>query len=151
MDKILGYTRSSVKNFFKNTLELDSTESDTKEIEDIYTTMISLHHEENRYNFYISLQAPLLHLFAMQLLMEENPDQDTLIDILNENANLIIGTAKVLWEEDEHLVPLTLGTPEYQGFFEKNFSKEFDEKLYFQAAGDVIMIGVEKVKETTTV
>ena len=151
MDKILGYTRSSVKNFFKNTLELDSTESDTKEIENIYITMISLHHAEYRYNFYISLQAPLLHLCAMQLLMEENPDQDTLIDLLNENANLIIGTAKVAWEEDEHLVPLKLGTPEYQGFFENNFSKEFDEKLYFQAAGDVIMIGVEKVKETTTV
>ncbi len=151
MINTVEYIDKAVENFFENTLEVKCKAYENEQLEDIYTTMITISKKDKAYSFFLCMGEPMLKRLSSHLLFEDNPDQDTIIDLLNESANLIIGNAKVLWEEEEHAVNLQLTTPEYQGFFEKNFSKEFEKKLFFEADSDAIMIGIEMVTSTETV
>lgn len=150
MVNTIGYIEKAVENFFISTLEVGCQEANQESVEDIYTTKIQITNFNKEYSFYLCMGEPILKKLASQLLFEEEPSQDTIIDLVNESANLIVGNAKVLWEEAEG-AELTLTTPEYQGFFEKSFSKEFDKKIFFQADNQPIMIGIEMVTSTETV
>lgn len=63
--------------------------------------------------FFIVTNKPLLLKFALDFLNEDNPNNDTLIDISKEMANITIGKAKVLYEESG--IVLKLGIPEFIG------------------------------------
>ncbi len=142
MVNTVEYIDKAVDNFFENTLEVACQTLSSESVEDIYTTEIKITHLDREYEFFLCMGEPLLKILSQKLLYEENPCQDTLIDLLNESANLIVGNAKVLWEEAEG-AELMLTTPEYQGFFEKSFSKEFDKKMFFEAGDEPIMIGIQ--------
>ncbi len=150
MVNIVGYIEKAVENFFVSTLEIGCQETNQESVEDIYTTKIQITNFDKEYRFYLCMGEPILKKLASELLFEEEPSQDVIIDLVNESANLIVGNAKVLWEEAEG-AELKLTTPEYQGFFEKSFSKEFDKKMFFQADNKPIMIGLEMVTSTATV
>ncbi len=150
MNNTIEYIDSAVENFFLNTLEVACHGVSCESVEDIYTTEIQITHLDRKYEFFLCMGEPLLKVLSEKLLYEENPSQDTLIDLLNESANLIIGNAKVLWEEAEG-AELMLTTPEYQGYFEKSFSKEFDKKMFFKASMEPIMIGIQMHTSTETV
>lgn len=64
--------------------------------------------------FIISINKPLLTRFAKDFLESPNPSNDTMIDIAKELANLILGKAKVLFEEKGEI--LKLGIPEFIGW-----------------------------------
>ncbi len=63
--------------------------------------------------FFIVSNRALLMRFTKDFLFEDNPDNDTLIDISKEMANITIGKAKVLYEESGSI--LQLGIPEFIG------------------------------------
>lgn len=84
---------------------------------------------ENK-NFIISMNKPLLMRFAKDFLDSPNPGNDTMIDIAKELANLILGKAKVLFEDSGKI--LKLGIPEFIGWeyisnYENAFSYKFDD------------------------
>jgi hypothetical protein len=151
MGKLVEYTDRAVENFFENTLEIPCTVEEKERVSDIYTTQIGINYNEEAYYFFIGMGEKMLKTLSSKLLFEDEPDQDTMIDLLNESANLIIGNAKVLWEESEEGVELQLTTPQYQGYFEKNLSKEFEKKRFFNADSESIMIGIDSIKNRETV
>ena len=151
MVQLETYTDKAVENFFQNTLELPCQNEQREQLSEIYTTQITINHEGKEYQFFICMGEKMLKTLSQHLLFEDNPDQETLIDLLNESANLIIGNAKVLWEESDAGVNLKLTTPEYQGYFEQNLSKEFDKKLFFNADSESIMIGITSAKDRVAV
>ncbi len=51
------------------------------------------------YRVYIAMGAPLLSQITELFLGEENPDEDTLKEMLLETTNMIVGSAKVLAED----------------------------------------------------
>lgn len=83
---------------------------DSMPLETAYSSKITL---ENKH-FIISMNKPLLARFAKDFLDSPNPSNDTMIDIAKELANLILGKAKVLFEESGHI--LKLGIPEFIGW-----------------------------------
>jgi len=151
MNNIVSQVDQAVENFFTSTLEISSKKRKSERLEDIYATLITIPQGDKEHRFYLCMGEAMLERLSSQLLCEDNPDQDTLIDLLNESANLIIGNAKVLWEASDPSVELKLTTPEYQGFFEKSFSKEFDETCFFEANNESIMIGIESITSAETV
>ena len=150
MINTIGYIEKAVEHFFVNTLEVGCQEVHQESVEDIYTTKIKITNFDKEYCFFLCMGEPILKKLASHLLFEEEPSKDTIIDLVNESANLIVGNAKVLWEEAEG-AELTLTTPEYQGFFEKSFSREFDKKMFFQTDNQPIMIGIEMATNSETV
>jgi len=150
MVNTIGYIEKAVENFFLSTLEIECQNPSQEGVEDIYTTKIQITNFDKEYRFFLCMGEPILKKLSSQLLFDENPSQDVIIDLVNESANLIVGNAKVLWEEAEG-AELKLTTPEYQGFFEKSFSKEFDKKMFFEAADEPIMIGINMQTSRETV
>ncbi len=146
MHSITDFTISATENFFLHTLQMQAKVEARDSAEEIYTTLITLCSEDVEYHFFLCMHESMLQKMAAELLFEDNPDQDTMIDLLNESANLIIGNAKVLWEESEPKIELKLTTPQYQGYFEKNFSKEFDQRIFLKAEDEAVMIGIKAQK-----
>ena len=151
MIQLETYTDKAVENFFQNTLELSCQSEQKEELSELYTTQITINHEGKEHQFFIGMGEKMLKVLAQHLLFEDEPDQETMIDLLNESANLIVGNAKLIWEEYDASASLKLTTPEYQGYFEENLSKEFDEKLFFNAGSESIMIGITSAKDRATV
>lgn len=101
-------------------------EQDSTPLETAFSSKIAL---ENK-NYIISMNKPLLTRFAKDFLDSPNPSNDTMVDIAKELANLILGKAKVLFEEDGHI--LKLGIPEFLGWeyisnYKNAFSYKFDD------------------------
>ncbi len=142
MKEKIEFIEKAVENFVLHTLELDSKRVDQARIEEVYVTEIEIRDCEQAYAFSLCMGEAMLDILAQKLLMEEAPDEEMRIDLLNESANLIVGNAKVIWEETASAT-LELSTPKYQGYFEKNLSKDFDKNLFFQAGDTTIMIGMQ--------
>lgn len=101
-------------------------EQDSAPPKSAFSSKITL---ENKH-FIISMNKPLLARFAKDFLDSPNPSNDTMIDIAKELANLILGKAKVLFEESGHI--LKLGIPEFIGWeyisnYENAFSYKFED------------------------
>lgn len=109
----------------KESMGFDLTQ-DSEPPKSAFSSKITL---ENKH-FIISMNKPLLVRFATDFLDSPNPSNDTLIDIAKELANLILGKAKVLFEDSGKI--LKLGIPEFIGWeyisnYENAFSYKFDD------------------------
>lgn len=83
---------------------------DSTPLKSAFSSKISLEDK----TFIIAINEALLLQFAKDFLDSSNPSKDTLIDIAKEIANLILGKAKVLFEENGTI--LQLGIPEFIGW-----------------------------------
>ncbi len=140
------YIENSVVNFFHETLSVRCEKYTKFPPLQVYTAKIELGDGTKTHSFSLCMKEETVQLISEALLFEDNPDQEVKMDLVCECANLIIGSAKVAIEEDHEGGLLQLTPPEYQGYFEEEFSKVFDEKYYFLVKGEPIMIGMEEVK-----
>jgi hypothetical protein len=134
-------------NFFKETLCFKSKIGDKFVSKSVYVSSVSIEIDSIKDDFYLTMPDELLVEVSKVLFFDDEPDSETKIDLIGECANLIIGNLKVLLSDKEDI---KLGTPQYQGFFEGEFSKEFDESYYFHVEKYEFMIGMERVKSTVT-
>ena len=137
------FITESVKQFFHETLSIRCEKYEKFPAINIYTALITLSDSEKKYTFSLCMKEETLNLISSILLYEDVPDEETKVDLVCECANLIVGAAKVAIEESRDNQLLQLSPPEYQGYFEEGFSKDFEDKLYFKVKDELIMIGIE--------
>jgi len=79
---------------------------------DIKTTTLQ------KYRIYIACSQTFIQKIAKIFIEEEESDEETLIDMILETANFIVGNAKVLAETSNN--PYTIMTPRFEkiGFFD---------------------------------
>jgi CheY-specific phosphatase CheX len=140
-----GLITKAVDNFFKETLGFDSKKDDKFESKGVYVSSVFIEVESKKDDFFLTMTDELLKEVSKALFFDDEPDHETKIDLIGECANLIIGNLKVLLSDTEDI---ELGTPEYQGYFEDRFSKEFDDNYYFKVGEHKFMIGVQRVENT---
>ena len=75
-------------------------------------TFIEINIEDDKYKISISYDINIANKITMIFLEEENSDEETLIDMVLESTNLIVGSAKVL-AQDEHNLFFNIGTPNF--------------------------------------
>jgi len=131
----------SVENFFRENLAFDTVSKEKIELRSVYISKISLGFEDKDENFYLILGSSLVKEIASAMLFERDPDDDTIKDLVNETANLIIGNLKMLLCEDSGLDDIELSTPEFLGYFEHEFKKEFMNSYRFLVNNHPLMIG----------
>ncbi len=136
--------QKAAENFFVSTLGLGFSVQDETIVSGVYVSKISLINEGKKHLFYLCLDEALLLEISNVMFMDENPSQDTLIDLSNESANLIVGNAKILLSSGD-LETIKLGTPEYQGYWEYEYAKTFDERYFFDVENHTVFIGLETV------
>jgi len=98
--------------------------------------------DTKKYRVYIASQKSFTQRISMLFLEEEQSDEETLIDMTLETANLIIGSAKVIAESDAQN-SFTIGTPHFEKF--DHFDFEYDEAKTISVASDKISIAIKEL------
>jgi hypothetical protein len=94
------------------------------------------------YRVYIASDRSFMQRVALLFLEETKSDEETLIDMTLETANLIIGSAKVIAEE-ANKNPYTISTPHFEKIGEFDFS--YDNAETFSVGNDEISIAIKEL------
>jgi len=97
-----------------------------------------------KYRVYIASDKSFMQRVSYLFLEEEESDEETLVDMTLETANLIIGSAKVIAEE-ENENPYTIGTPHFEKFGEFDF--EVDQAKTIVVEKDELTIAIKELSE----
>ncbi|MBL4730564.1 MAG: chemotaxis protein CheX [Sulfurimonas sp.] len=99
-------------------------------------------HDSRKYRVYVASSIAFMQRVSKLFLEEDESDEETLIDMTLETANLIIGSAKVMAQETNEN-PYTIGTP----YFEKydTFDFDFDEAKLIRVCNDDLIIAIKEL------
>ena len=96
-----------------------------------------------KHRVYIASDAKFMQRISKLFLEEDESDEETLIDMTLETANLIVGSAKVIAEET-NINTYTIGTPSFEKF--DNFDFEYDQAKLIQMENDILIIAIKKLR-----
>ena len=99
-------------------------------------------HNGQKHRAYIASSSSFMQRVSKLFLEEDESDEETLVDMTLETANLIVGSAKVIAEEaDEN--PYTIGTPH----FEKHgtFDFQYDQAKLITVENDTLIIAIKEL------
>jgi len=98
--------------------------------------------DNKKHRVYIGASPKFAQRVASLYLDEDESDEETLIDMMLETTNLIVGSAKVIAEEAEEN-PFTISTP----YFEKIdvFDVNYDQAKVIKVEDDEIIIAIKEL------
>ena len=95
-----------------------------------------------KHRVYLACDSNFIQRVSTLFLEEEESDEETLIDMLLETANLVVGSAKVIAEEANEN-PYTINTPHYLKL--DIFDFEYDQAKIVQVQDDVMIIAIKEL------
>ncbi len=103
---------------------------------------IEMQKEVKSHRIYLGATPSFAQRVSTVFLEEEESDEETLIDMMLETANLIVGSAKVIAEES-NINPFIIKTPH----FEKNdiFDFEYDQVKVIKIQEDEMIIAIKEL------
>lgn len=91
---------------------------------------------------YVAADKSFIQRISKLFLEEDESDEETLIDMALETANLIVGSAKVL-ADSSSVNGYNIGTPNFIKF--DVFDLEYDEAKTLRVASDEILIAIKEL------
>ena len=98
-----------------------------------------------KYRVYVASDENFMQKVSKLFLEEDESDEETLIDMTLETANLIVGSAKVIAEEANEN-PYTINTPHFEKI--DIFDFEYDEAKIIKIENDELMIAIKELSMT---
>ena len=95
-----------------------------------------------KHRVYIASDENFMQRISKLFLEEDESDEETLIDMTLETANLIIGSAKVIAEE-ANINPYTINTPHFEKL--DVFDFEYDQAKVIKVQNDELMIAIKEL------
>ena len=95
-----------------------------------------------QHRVYVASDSNFIQRVAKIFLEEDESDEEALIDMTLETANLIIGSAKVIAEE-ENKEPYTIQTPHFEKIGDFDF--EYDQAKTIKVMDDEIIIAIKEL------
>ncbi|MFA6195545.1 MAG: chemotaxis protein CheX [Sulfurimonas sp.] len=99
-------------------------------------------HDKRKHRVYIASEHGLVQRVSQLFLEEDESDEETLIDMLLETTNLIVGSAKVIAEE-ENENPYTISTPHFEKIDVFNFA--YDDARTIKVKNDEMIIAIKEL------
>lgn len=99
-------------------------------------------YDKKKYRVYVAAQESFIQKIAKLFLEEDESDEETLIDMLLETTNLIVGSAKVIAEE-ENENPFTINTPYFEKIDMFNFA--YDDTRTIKIKNDEMTIAIKEL------
>lgn len=116
--------------FVHNVLMSDLNVYEGKVEEEAYASSIKINGDEN-YDIQVYIGEKSLKKMSSLFLYNDEPDEEILIDLVNEIANVIVGRAKV--EASEKLdLKFDISTPQYLGDKEEIPNNDFEINFSFE-------------------
>ncbi len=91
--------------------------------------------------FFLASSEGFAQKIAMALLEEDQSDEQTLVDMVLESANLVVGSAKVLLSEKD-MIKCSISTPTFHKHGE--FDLKHNKASSLDIDGDIITIAIEE-------
>ncbi len=98
--------------------------------------------KDTKHRVYIASDENFMQRVSKLFLEEDESDEETLIDMTLETANLIVGSAKVIAEEEDKN-PYTINTPHFEKI--GTFDFEFDQARVIKIENDELMIAIKEL------
>ena len=98
--------------------------------------------DTKKYRVYLASEISFMQRISKLFLEEEESDEETLIDMILETTNLIVGSAKVIAEE-ANINPYTINTPHFEKI--DNFDFEHDEAKIIKIQNDEMIIAIKEL------
>ncbi len=95
-----------------------------------------------RHRVYLASDLNFMQRVSTLFLEEEESDEETLIDMLLETTNLVVGSAKVIAEEANEN-PYTINTPHFVKL--DVFDFEYDQAKIVQIQEDEMIIAIKEL------
>ncbi|RLA76702.1 MAG: chemotaxis protein CheX [Epsilonproteobacteria bacterium] len=95
-----------------------------------------------KHRVYIASDESFMQRVSKLFLEEDDSDEETLIDMTLETANLIIGSAKVIAEEANDN-PYTINTPHFEKL--DIFDFEYDQAKIIKVENDELMVAIKEL------
>lgn len=95
----------------------------------------------NKFRVYVAPEEGFAQKISQVFLEEDQSDEETLRDMTLETANLIVGSAKVIYEENHN--PFTIETP----FLEKIdlFDCEYDQFATLDIENNMLTLAIKEI------
>lgn len=98
--------------------------------------------DNKNHRVYLGAVPAFVQRISTLFLEEDESDEDTLIDMMLETANLIVGSAKVIAEElGEN--PFTIKTPHFEKI--DNFDMQYDLAKVVKIENDEMIIAIKEL------
>lgn len=94
------------------------------------------------YRVYVAAERGFIQRVSKLFLEEDESDEETLRDMVLETTNLIVGSAKVIAQENNHNT-YTINTPHFLKV--DIFDFEYDEIKTFKVEDDEIMVAIREI------
>lgn len=130
----------ATQSFFTNIISLKI--EDAKSVgKNFYGAAIAMYENSSEHQWYFLFKKDTLNEFSKALLFEDNLNEDDLDDLVKEVANLIIGSAKVILEENNTNINYKIGTPDFLGHVPNIKLLELEEFLLYKVKNRTFLIG----------
>ena len=98
--------------------------------------------EDKKYRVYLGSEAGFTQRVAKLFLEEDESDEETLIDMLLETVNLIVGSAKVIAQRNSN-EEFTISTPHFIKI--DIFDLDYDEIKSIKIKDDEMIIAIKEI------
>ena len=105
----------ATENFFRDILSLDIKKCKNTKAKDFFCSQINFFKADRKLTFNFYFKKETLKNISEILLFEREIDEKSMKDLTNEIANLIIGSAKVLAENEDEKSRFKISTPKFIG------------------------------------
>ena len=99
-------------------------------------------HDGQKHRVYVASDSNFMQRVSKLFLEEDESDEETLIDMTLETANLIVGSAKVIAEE-ANLNTYTINTPHFEKI--DVFDFEYDQAKVIKVENDELIIAIKEL------
>lgn len=133
----------AAENFCQHQLQLPHKLSEEDSKKRTFFAYIDIESQNNEtYRVYIGCDEPLIQTITETFVGEDSSDDQTLIDMLLETTNMIVGSAKVLASEI-YETSMNIMTPFYVPEF--SILENLDEKKFLAVDNGKMMIALQRL------
>lgn len=135
-------TESAIK-FCKHQMGIEcETSSNQQHSNESLIAYIDVTHDNSKKidRIYIACEKPFVQKITEAMLYEQESDDETLIDMILETTNLIVGSAKVFAQECKDIY-FTISTPHYEK--KDIFDYDYDQIQVLNSQGADMIIAIK--------
>ena len=134
----------ATQNFFNDILQMEIKECKRMPSHGFFCSKIYIFKGDIKNEVSIFMRKETLNNISEIFLFEQNPNEETLIDLTKEISNLIAGSAKVLLEEKSGHEYL-LSTPEFLGTAQLPKDTKMENYKKFKTKNRCFVVGLRSL------